>query len=96
MRARFLSAAESEMAEAASYYESQSVDLGRQFLMEVERSLDAVKDYPRAGTPLGDMVRRRLLQTFPFALLYVDTSDEIVVVAVMDLRRKPDYWKDRL
>jgi len=36
------------------------------------------------------MVRR-----FPFGILYRIEPEQIVVVAVMHLRRRPGYWRDR-
>jgi hypothetical protein len=36
------------------------------------------------------------LKRFPFGILYVATVDEIVVLAVMHLRRRPGYWQGRL
>jgi len=41
-------------------------------------------------------VRRRLVHRFPFAVLYGVTPEEIVVTAIMDLRRDPEYWLYRL
>ena len=96
MTVRFLSAAEKEMITAARYYESQSFNLGGRFLSEVENAAGAIAVHPRAGMPLGYNIRRRLLRSFPFALLYAESSEEILIIAVMDLRRDPDYWKGRL
>lgn len=95
MTARFLRAAENEMVAAARYYEHKSFNLGRRFLAEVERTLKAIMAFPDSGTPMGGGIIRRLLRTFPFALLYVNSSEELTVIAVMDLRRSPDYWKGR-
>jgi hypothetical protein len=32
----------------------------------------------------------------PYAVIYREDADEIVVLAVMHLHRRPDYWTDRL
>jgi hypothetical protein len=40
-------------------------------------------------------MRRCLSKSFPFAVLFRIRLDFIAVVAVMHLRRDPDYWKNR-
>jgi len=45
---------------------------------------------------LGDETRRCQLNRFPYGLVYAVEDDAVVVLAVMFLRRKPGYWRDRL
>jgi plasmid stabilization system protein ParE len=92
----FLPPAQEEMTEAARFYETQSKGLGTEFLAEVERTVAAITSHPKAAPIVKQDIRRRLLKRFPFGVLYVATADEIVVVAVMHLRRRPGYWQDRL
>jgi len=40
--------------------------------------------------------RRALLEGFPYAVVYCeDSDDEIEIVAVAHLRRRPKYWANR-
>jgi toxin ParE1/3/4 len=39
--------------------------------------------------------RRCLTRRFPFGVIYTVGDDEIVVVAVMNLRREPNSWHNR-
>jgi len=39
--------------------------------------------------------RRRLLRRFPYGILYKEEESQIVIVAVMHLRRRPGYWRNR-
>ncbi len=94
--ARFLLPAEEEMVAAAQYYEHQSVGLGTEFLTEVERTIAAISAHPNAAPKVKGEIRRWLLQRFPFGVLYVTTDEEIVIVAIMHLRRRPGYWEDRI
>ncbi|TKB67812.1 MAG: type II toxin-antitoxin system RelE/ParE family toxin [Nitrospira sp.] len=96
MTAIFLPSAEEEMIAAAQYYQQQSAGLGSEFLIEVERTVAAVLTYPEAAPMVKKEIRRRLLKRFPFGVLYAVTADEVVIVAVMHLRRRPGYWEDRL
>jgi plasmid stabilization system protein ParE len=92
----FLPPAQEEMTAASRYYQAQSTGLGTEFLAEVERTIDAIVSHPKAAPKVKPNIRRRLLKRFPFGILYVATVDEIVVLAVMHLRRRPGYWQDRL
>jgi len=93
---RFLPPAEEEMAEASLTYEAASTRLGDDFLDDVQRVIDAVREYPSLGPGVGGKFRRVLLHRFPFSLIYTVESDAILIVAVAHQRRRPDYWRNRL
>jgi len=93
---RFLAAADEEMNAAARYYEQQVPGLGHQFLDELEWAVRRIHEHPKSGAILHGSIRRMLLLRFPFGLLYRIDEDVILVLAVMHLRRRPDYWKNRL
>ena len=40
--------------------------------------------------------RRHFRRTFPYAVIYVDDPDLILVLAVAHFKRRPGYWIDRL
>ena len=92
----FLPPAQEEMTAAARHYQTQSTGLGAEFLSEVERTIAAIASHPKAAPKVRQDIRRRLLKRFPFGILYVATVDEIVIVAIMHLSRRPGYWEDRL
>lgn len=83
------------MVEAARFYEQRHTGLGLDFLAEVEHSIERMRVNPEAGTSLRSGFRRRLLRRFPYGLMYRVDPEEIVIVAVMHLRRRPDYWRNR-
>ena len=88
-------AAETEINEAADYYDLESSGLGGVFLDEVERALAQVTDFPDAAAPVRAGVHRRLLRKFPYALLYSLRADEIRILAVAHQKRRPFYWHGR-
>lgn len=92
----FLTPAEEEMLEASAYYEGQARGLGRDFLAEVRRAVDSIVENPRLGRIVRLPIRRRLMRRFPFGILYRIDPQEIVIIAVMHLRRRPGYWAERL
>jgi len=94
-RVRFHPDAESEMIESAAYYEEQQPGLGRRFLVSVQDAVNRVVANSRLYAVVEMDVRRCLTKTFPFGVLFRERSDDIVIVAVMHLRRQPGYWKSR-
>ncbi len=83
------------MNTAARYYEQQVSGLGNQFLDEIEQAIQRIHNYPSSGVILHGNTRRMLLGRFPFGLLYRIDAQEIAILAVAHLRRKPGYWKER-
>lgn len=50
----------------------------------------------RGGGPAADgLTRRVLVPGFPYQVLYRMRLDEIVIVAVAHLKRRPAYWRGR-
>ena len=92
---RFDAAAERELNEAVDFYDLESPGLDDVFLAELEHALTQVEKVPEAAEPLRHGVRRRLLHTFPYALLYSLRTDEVRILAVAHQRRRPFYWEDR-
>ena len=90
-----LGAADEELVEAAKFYESRSNGLGVDFLAELDHVIARITDHPYAGAVVSGAVRRRLLRRFPYGVLYRLEADEIVIVAVMHLRRRSGYWRGR-
>jgi toxin ParE1/3/4 len=85
-----------ELDAAISYYEEQKVDLGLDFLVEVEQALDKIQQNPNLGaTYKVTGLRRYVIQRFPFLVFYAEFESFIWVVAITHGKRKPDYWKNR-
>jgi plasmid stabilization system protein ParE len=96
MNLRFLPQAKAELREAVAYYNEQRPGLGDELRAEVELATDQIKSFPRASPKLSANLRRRRLKRFPYGLVYEATSEEIVIMAVMHLHRRPGYWRDRV
>jgi plasmid stabilization system protein ParE len=91
---RFHPAAEEELEEAAGWYEERQAGLGADFIGAVRSKIGMILEAPgrwaiRSGT------RRVLLGQFPYAIVYRELGDEVEIVAVAHLRRRPTYWSKR-
>jgi plasmid stabilization system protein ParE len=90
----------SAVLEAAfEWYEAARQGLGARFLDEFENGVRAIAATPHAWHPLGDGLRRFRLRRFPYGIIYLDRpedTEEIVIIAVAHLHRRPDYWRERV
>jgi plasmid stabilization system protein ParE len=88
--------AEIEFNQAIDYYEECQVNLGLEFAEEVYGTIQRILAFPNAWQLLDDGIRRCLTNRFPFGVIYYQREQEIIILAVMQLNRKPDYWIDRV
>jgi len=96
MNIRFLAVAERELDEAIAYYHHEKDGLGHLFWLDVKHTLGRIAAFPNAWHPLSAHTRRCRLRRFPFGLIYQVRNDELLIVAVAHLHRRPDYWKNRM
>ncbi|MCH7398347.1 type II toxin-antitoxin system RelE/ParE family toxin [Belliella sp. DSM 107340] len=89
---RFLSPAKVELDESYAYYESQQFGLGEVFLKEVMLTINRIKENPSAWSNISKRTRRCLLNKFPYGVIYQIRDEEILVLAIAHLQRKPGYW----
>ncbi len=85
-----------ELVEGARFYEEHAVGLGGDFIREVEHTLAQIVANPEAGSVLAGTIRRRLVRRFPYAALYQSEAENLSVIALMHLHRRPGYWISRV
>lgn len=98
MEIRLLKAAQAELDGGFTYYEDQSGGLGYEFIDEIFSTLKRIKNNPTSWAPFSIQTRRCLVHRFPYGIIYQirETDNEILVVAIAHLHRKPQYWKKRV
>ena len=96
MKYEFLRPAEVEFEEAARYYNCWQKGLGNRFVKEVRKAISRITDFPEAWPSVSLGARRCLVNRFPYGIIYQIRDDKILILAVMHLSRKPDYWRNRL
>lgn len=95
-RYTFHSAAEKEYTGAANYYLQIDPQLAVRFFDEIERLICEVRTQPQRFRIFDAPARRHFSNVFPYALLFVDQPDRILILAVMHMKRRPGYWHGRL
>jgi hypothetical protein len=92
----FHPAANEEYAEAARYDARLDPELGRRFYDQIERLILDIRREPQQFPLFDPPIRRHFDSVFPYAVLYMDQPGRVLVVAVMHMKRRPGYWRDRL
>ncbi len=87
-----------ELEDSRSWYEERSRNLGNEFLYEVDHAVNTVQRAPMMWPWYDEQqgIRRFFVHRFPYAIIYRPTSSVIQIIAVMHLRRHPEYWKSRI
>ena len=101
VRLRFGDESLTEIRRAARWYDRQRRGLGDEFLEALHVRLSQLLEsrglasrVPHA--PPEVRVRRILLGRFPYAVVFLETDEEVRVIAVMHGKRKLGYWLGRL
>lgn len=96
MRFSFHPEAVYELTQSAEYYQKLAINLGNEFLDDVFSTILRIIEFPDAFPILSRKSRKCLVNRFPFAIIYQVREEEIFIVAVTHLSRKPGYWKKRV
>jgi len=96
MMSRFHEGAEAELADAVLYYDERAPGLGDRFVAEVKAATLIIERHPEIAPLIGEGVRAKVVQHFPYSLMYVIDPDGLFVVAVAHQSKRPGYWADRL
>jgi len=96
MNVKIIDDASHELNDVFIYYEYQQKDLGHRFIESFTQTVELIKFYPNGWHPLSKKVKRCLIKDFPYGIIYQVREETIIVVAVANLHRKPNYWTDRI
>ena len=88
--------ARTEAVESARYDEEQQPGLGKRFSIALQDGITHIQNQPQLYPRIEADRQRTLLSHFPYGIIYRERESEIQIIAVMHLRRAPDYWQHRL
>lgn len=92
----FHPAAEVETLKAAGFYEDRVPGLARRFRAELAAAIQFLQRHPTAAPLLGNNLRRKHLNRFPYSLIYEVEAGEIRIYAVAHHKQRPSYWWYRI
>jgi len=87
--------AETDVADAAAWYETQRQGLGAEFLDEILSACNSIAENPQIYPLLHRNTRRAVIHKFPFGVYYRIENGLVTIIAVMHGSRDPNNWKDR-
>ena len=89
--------AKEEFKQAIAYYEDCQAGLGSEFLEEVYSTIQRILKFPNAWSMLSVNSRRCLTNRFPYGIIYQIINDTCIrIISIMQLNKKPDYWRKRI
>ncbi|MFQ5583778.1 MAG: type II toxin-antitoxin system RelE/ParE family toxin [Calditrichia bacterium] len=96
MKVSFHPDARREFFEAIDYYEECQGGLGLEFAEEISSAINRIIYFPGAWAKMSKNTRRCLVNRFPYGVIYQLDKEEINIIAIMQLNKKPGYWKRRI
>jgi plasmid stabilization system protein ParE len=95
---RFHRLARAELADAADWYESRRTGGRAKFLADARTTLLLIREIPGVGSAFETgaiSVRRAVIVGWPYWFVYVVHDNEVRVLAVAHMKRRPTYWSRR-
>jgi plasmid stabilization system protein ParE len=88
--------AEADLNIATDWYASRKEGLDLDFIDEIEKAIERIKENPRQFAVLRKQIRMSIVKRFPFGIYFFITDDIINVFAVFHFSRNPKVLQKRL
>jgi plasmid stabilization system protein ParE len=95
MTVHYLLEAELEILDAVTFYKERAGDIAADFYTEFRRAGEEIAAFPEFWKPVGGGYRRKLLERYPYGIIYRIEGEEILIVALAHTSRQPEYWRSR-
>lgn len=82
---------EDDLASIYDYYEAFDPALPGRFEARMDQQIKRIELFPESGSILFESYRRVLLKRFPYLAVYVVGDDRIDLLAVVNVRRDPEW-----
>ena len=95
-RVEYHEGAIADVKKATAWYEKRSPKAALDFIEELHRAANTIREAPERWPIAKNNARRFLLWRFPFAVIYSEKESIVTVWAVAHNSRRPEYWALRL
>ena len=95
LRVYIRSEAETDIEEAAIWYEKQRPGLGDEFLDELRSIFNTISETPAIYPVVHRGTRRALIRRFPFGVYFRIEDAQVIVFAIIHGSRHPRRWRQR-
>lgn len=87
--------AQHDIDEAFIWYEKTLDNLGFEFLLSLEATIESIRRNPQHAGFAYKQVRNVTLMRFPFSVYYIVEAESIIILAVFHHSRNPTEWVQR-
>ena len=94
MKVEIHPAAQAELSDASTYYETKVLGLGEDFLGEFHGAIEQITRHAEIGV-LVETPHQRVINRFPYSVYYQVKGSVLRITAVSHQHRKPGYWITR-
>ena len=95
-RVEYHQGAVADVKHAVAWYQKRSPKAAVDFIEELQRAAETIREAPERWPAGRNNTRRFLLWRFPFAIIYSEKESVITIWAVAHGSRRPEYWTGRL
>ncbi|MFL6375630.1 MAG: type II toxin-antitoxin system RelE/ParE family toxin [Pyrinomonadaceae bacterium] len=88
-------AAEADLAEIFTWYESHEPGVGSRFLSETDRAFELIEQRPLSFPILRGRTRRCVLFDFPYSIFFVVVDTRIFITSCVHHSQHPRVWRSR-
>jgi plasmid stabilization system protein ParE len=88
--------AEDDLKEAFSWYEDKRTGLGYDFLLQVDAGINFINKNPEVHPIEYKGTRKHVIKRFPYKIIYLVEKENIIILAVIHGKRRPDLIKKRI
>jgi plasmid stabilization system protein ParE len=87
--------AREELEQSLLFYQKQQAGLEKRFIEAVDDAIHRVFRNPMLYRKIDDETRKCRILHFPNMLMFREKAGSLEILAVMHLRRPPNYWNSR-
>jgi plasmid stabilization system protein ParE len=87
--------AKEELEQTILFYKKQQAGLEKRFIEALEDAINRVCRNPLLYRKIDDDSRKCRLLHFPYAIVFRAKSAQLEIIAIMHLRKQPNYWQSR-
>jgi len=88
--------AEKDILDIHDWYESRRLGLGAEFELCIDEAFERINRHPEASPIWYRSTRRLILSRFPYSLHFAVLTNDIIVIAIMHVKRCPVRIQSRL
>jgi len=96
IRIRVSQDAVDDIREASRFYDRLSPGLGKYFRKRIAEDIESLSRNGPINPVIHGDIHRLLSKVFPFGIFYRSRSSWLEIIAILDLRRNPDWIREKL